>query len=82
MATSDSLWRFYLYLSQNQNPILSLCSNLSIYFKFNDVIELQILSFVYQWSHRLLPPVSVNISNLHPLFIPIQQGNRPREIFI
>ena len=24
--------------------------------KFNDVIELQILSFVYQWSHRLLPP--------------------------
>ena len=22
----------------------------------NDVIELQILSFVYQWSHRLLPP--------------------------
>ena len=28
------------------------------------------------------PPVSVNISNLHPLFIPIQQGNRPKEIFI
>ena len=24
--------------------------------KLNDVIELQILSFVYQWSHRLLPP--------------------------
>ena len=24
--------------------------------KFNDVIELQILSFVYQWSHRLLTP--------------------------
>jgi len=47
-----------------------------------DVIELQILSFVYQWSHRLLPPVSVNVSNLHPLFIPIQQGNRPTEIFI
>ena len=24
--------------------------------RLNDVIELQILSFVYQWSHRLLPP--------------------------
>ena len=24
--------------------------------KLNDVTELQILSFVYQWSHRLLPP--------------------------
>ena len=24
--------------------------------KLNDVIKLQILSFVYQWSHRLLPP--------------------------
>ena len=24
--------------------------------KLNDVIESQILSFVYQWSHRLLPP--------------------------
>ena len=24
--------------------------------KLNDVLELQILSFVYQWSHRLLPP--------------------------
>ena len=24
--------------------------------KLNDVIELHILSFVYQWSHRLLPP--------------------------
>lgn len=24
--------------------------------KLNDVIELQILSFFYQWSHRLLPP--------------------------
>ena len=24
--------------------------------KLNDVIELQILSLVYQWSHRLLPP--------------------------
>ena len=24
--------------------------------KLNEVIELQILSFVYQWSHRLVPP--------------------------
>ena len=24
--------------------------------KLNDITELQILSFVYQWSHRLLPP--------------------------
>ena len=24
--------------------------------KLNDVIELQILTFVYQWSHRLAPP--------------------------
>ena len=37
--------------------ILSLCSNPSTYLiKLNDVIELQILSFVYQWSLRLLPP--------------------------
>ena len=50
--------------------------------KLNDVIELQILSFVYQCHIDCYPPVSVNISNLHPLFIPIQQGNRPTEIFI
>ena len=50
--------------------------------KLNDVIELQIVSFVYQWSHRLLPPVAVNISNLHLLSIPIQRGNHATEIFI
>ena len=31
-------------------------------------------SLIYQWSRRLLPPASVNISNLLDLFIPIQQG--------
>ena len=30
--------------------------NCHIHLKLNDVIELQILYFVYQWSHRLLPP--------------------------
>ena len=57
--------------------------------KLNDDIELQILSFVYQWSHRLFPPppppltpVSVNILNLHPLFIPIQRGNHAIAIFM
>ena len=37
--------------------------------KLNDVIDLHILSFVYQWSHRLLLPVSVNILKLHLLFM-------------
>ena len=51
-------------------------------FKLNDVIESQILSFVYQLSHGLLPPVSVNISILHLriLFIHMQQGNHVIEI--
>ena len=49
-------------------------------FKLNDVIESQILSFVYQLSHGLLPPVSVNISILHLLFINMQQGNHVIEI--
>ena len=53
--------------------------------KLVDVIELQTLPSVYWGSHRLLPPpppVSVKISNLHPLFIPIQRGNHAIEIFM
>ena len=45
-------------------------------------IELQVLFFVYQWSRGLLPPVSVNISNLLILFILTQRGNRVKEIFM
>ena len=45
------------YLSLNQNPVVSLCSNLSTYlWSSSDIIESQILYFVYQWSRRLLPP--------------------------
>ena len=51
--------------------------------KLNDIIELQILSFVYLSGHiDCCPPVSVNISILHPLFIPIQQGNHATGIFM
>ena len=49
--------------------------------KLNDVIELQVLSFVYQWSRELLPPVSVNISNLLILFIFTQRGNRVKDLY-
>ena len=53
--------------------------------KLNDVIELQVLSFVNQWSCGLLPPpplILVNISNLLILFILTQRGNRVKEIFM
>lgn len=50
--------------------------------KLNDVVELQVLTFVYQWSLGLLPPVSVNISNLLILFILTQRGNCVKEIFM
>ena len=48
-------------------------------------IELQILSFVYQAGSGHIdcyPSVSANISNLNPLFIPIQRGNHATEIFM
>lgn len=51
--------------------------------KLNDVIELQILCFVYQSGHiDCYPLVSIDKSNLHFLFIPTHQGNHVTEIFM
>ena len=47
----------------------------------NDIIKLQVLSFIYQWPHRMLPHVSVCILNSHHLFIPIQHADHVMEIF-
>ena len=62
--------------------ILSLCSNLSIYLSSMMLLNYKLSLLSINGHIDCYPPVSVNILNLHPLFIPIQQGNRPREIFI
>ena len=50
--------------------------------KLNDVIESQILSLFISGHTDCYPPVSVNISILHLLFIHMQQGNHVIEIFM
>ena len=69
-------------LARENKNILILVQISQRLLKLTDVLESQILSLFISGHADFYPPVSVNISNLLLLFIPIQRGNRVIEIFM
>ena len=69
---SKNAWKLEVGRGQFDTGVNGLSSMMLLNYRFS-------LSSISGHIDRY-PPVSVNISNLHPLFIPIQQCNHATEI--
>ena len=50
--------------------------------KFNDIIHSEILSFVYQWFHKLVPSCFLDFSHRYPLYMSILHVSHWMKIYL
>ena len=65
------VWLRFFYSGSHSEPLLKTLRLL----KFSDIIHLEILSFVYQWYHKLSPSCFVNYFTQYLQFIHIIHVN-------